>query len=44
VIYSEGKISYNEVWAMSFKERTRFIKALNKYIKKKNGQEGGEDL
>ena len=44
MVYSEGKISYNEVWAMSNKERNRFVKVLNNYIKKKNGQQGTEDL
>jgi hypothetical protein len=44
VVYSEGKLSYNEAWALSTKERTRFIKVLNNYIKKKNGQAGSEDL
>jgi len=44
VVYSEGKISINEVYAMSYTERARFIKVLNNYIKKKNGQEGSENM
>ncbi|MDA9843139.1 hypothetical protein N9C44_01555 [bacterium] len=44
VIYSEGTISYNELWNMSSYERTRFVKILNNYQKKKNGQQGTEDL
>ena len=44
MVYSEGKIGYNEVWAMSYKERARFVKILNVYIKKKSGQEGSEDM
>jgi len=44
VVYSEGKISYNEVWAMSTKERSRFVKALNNYMKKKQGQSSTENL
>jgi len=44
VIYSEGTISYSEAWGMSPHERTQFIKVLNNFIKKKNGQQGSEDL
>jgi hypothetical protein len=44
VIYSEGKISYGEVWLMSPMERNKFIKVLNNYVKKKNGKQGTEDL
>jgi|TARA_R110001592_G_scaffold45036_1_gene144190 hypothetical protein len=44
VIYSEGKISYSEVWLMSGSERIAFTKILNNYIKKKNGQQGTEDM
>jgi len=44
VVYSEGKVSINEAWAMSHTERSRFVKVLNSYIKKKNGQEGSENM
>ena len=44
VIYSEGKIDINTAYAMSYIERNRFVKVLNNYIKKKNGQQGAEDL
>ena len=37
VIYSEGAISYNELWSMSFYERDQFVKTINKYNAKKNG-------
>ena len=43
-IYSEGKISYSELWNMSPYERNIFVKVLNNYQKKKNGQQGTEDL
>jgi hypothetical protein len=44
VIYAEGKISLSDAWAMSWKERSIFIKVLNNYIKKKNGDQGTEEL
>ena len=44
LIYSEGKISYSELWLMSSFERNLFVKTLNNFIKKKNGQQGTEDL
>ena len=44
VIYSEGKISYGEVWSMSPMERNKFITVLNNYVQKKNGKQGTEDL
>ena len=37
VIYSAGAISYNELWSMSFYERDQFVKTINKYNAKKNG-------
>ena len=43
-IYSEGKISYSELWNMSPYERNIFVKVLNNYQKKKNGQQGTEEL
>ena len=44
VIYSEGKVSYSEVWLMSPQERISFTKVLNNFLKEKNGQQGTEDL
>jgi len=44
VIYSEGKISYSEAWTLSYEERVLFMKTLNNFIKKKNGQQGTEEL
>lgn len=44
LIYAEGKISYTELWHMSGYERNLFVKSLNNYFKKKQGQSGTEDL
>ncbi len=44
LVYSEGKISYSELWEMSQYERNLFVKTLNNYFKKKAGGQGVEDL
>jgi len=44
VIYSEGAISYSEVWQMSYAERSNFIKILNSYNEIKSGKKPTEYL
>jgi hypothetical protein len=44
LIYSEGKVTYAELWGMSPYERNMYVKTLNNYFKKKNNQSGTEDL
>ena len=45
VVYCEGKVSYSELWEMSFTERQLLTKVLNTYIKKKSGDKSNvEDL
>ena len=44
VIYSEGAISYTEVYQMSRPERELFVKTLTKYFKQKAGKDADEFL
>ena len=44
VIYSEGAISYSEVWLLSHAERSNFVTILNNYNSIKSGKNPQEYL
>ena len=44
VVFSEGDVSYSELWHMSFTEREMLVKTINKYNAKKSGDSQQEML
>jgi hypothetical protein len=44
IVFSEGAISYQEAWQLSFQQRDLFIKTMNRYNAMKSGKQQNEYL